>query len=552
MTEAAKAPAFDPVTLQILWSRLISIADEAAAALLRTSFSTIVRESNDFATVLMDAEGNSLAENSIGIPSFVGLLPKTLRHMLAEIPREELRPGDCLITNDPWMGTGHLLDITMAQPIFRGDTLVGFAGATSHMPDIGGTLWSADCTEVFEEGLRIPPAKFLIEGRENRELARIIRGNVRVPDQVMGDIQAQVTATSVCARRVLEFLDDTGLQDLRALSATLQARADAAMRKAIAALPDGTWHGTVFADGYEDQETRIQCALTIEGDQLSVDYAGTSPQIARGLNSVMNYTYAYTVYPLKCALDPLTPRNEGSYRAVEVTAPEGSILNPRWPAAVNARHLTGLFLSGALYQCLAQIVPGIVVADSASPAPRPVYTGRDNNGDRFSQVLFGSGGMGAAAHRDGLNTTAFPTNSGSGSVEAFEASAPILVWKKDLMPDSGGPGQFRGGLGQEIELEVMTQESVRLSLIADRMKHPAGGLDGGQAGAPALVHLQDGRKPHPKSRSTLQPGDRLLMHLGGGGGYGDPRARDPAAVRRDVEDGYVSPEGAQRDYGVTP
>ncbi|MGG5809096.1 hydantoinase B/oxoprolinase family protein [Falsiroseomonas sp. CW058] len=540
---------FDPVTLQILWSRLISIADEAAAALLRTSFSTIVRESNDYATVLMDANGDSLAENSTGIPSFVGLLPRTLRHMLAEVPVEDLRPGDVLITNDPWMGTGHLLDITMASPIFRGGRIVAFAGATSHMPDIGGTLWSADCTEMYEEGIRIHPTRFLVGGRENRDVANFIRGNVRVADQVMGDIQAQITAQAVCARRVMEFLDDTGLDDLTELSAELQDRADRAMRKAISALPDGTWRGVVHADGYEEQETRIECAVTVEGDRLTVDYAGTSPQIARGLNSVMNYTYAYTVYPLKCALDPLTPRNEGSYRAVTVTAPEGSILNPTPPAPVNARHLTGLFLSGAVYQCLAQVVPGKVVADSASPSPRPVYTGRAPGGDRFSQVLFGSGGMGASAHADGLNTTAFPTNSGSGSIEAFESSAPIVVWKKDLLPDSGGPGRFRGGLGQEVELEVMTEEPVRLSLISDRMKHPPLGLDGGGAGAPALVRLQDGRTPHPKSRSQLRPGDRLLMHYGGGGGYGDPRERDPAAIERDLEDGYVTPEGAIRDYG---
>lgn len=540
---------FDPVTLQILWSRLISIADEAAAALLRTSFSTIVRESNDFATVLMDAEGDSLAENSIGIPSFVGLLPRTLRHMLAEMPLETLRPGDCLITNDPWMATGHLLDITMASPIFHRGRIVGFAGATSHMPDIGGVLWSADCTEMYEEGLRIHPTKFLREGIENTEVARFIRGNVRVPDQVMGDIQAQITAQAVCARRLVEFLEDTGLHDLKALSADLQGRADRAMRKAIAALPDGTWRGSVTADGYEGQETHIECALTIAGDSLTVDYAGTSPQIARGLNSVMNYTYAYTVYPLKCALDPMTPRNEGSYRAIAVTAPEGSILNPTPPAPVNARHLTGLFLSGAIYQCLAQIAPDKVVADSASPSPRPVYTGRASGGERFSQVLFGSGGMGAGARSDGLNTTAFPTNSGSGSIEAFEAGGPIVVWKKDLLADSGGAGQFRGGLGQEVEIEVMTDQPVRLSLIADRMKNPPRGLEGGGDGAPAMVRLQDGRQPHPKSRTELRPGDRLLMHYGGGGGHGDPRARDPAAIDRDIADGYVTPEGARRDYG---
>ncbi|HEV7268969.1 MAG TPA: hydantoinase B/oxoprolinase family protein [Falsiroseomonas sp.] len=540
---------FDPVTLQILWSRLISIADEAAAALLRTSFSTIVRESNDYATVLMDAQGASLAENSTGIPSFVGLLPRTLKHMLAEIAVEELRPGDVLITNDPWMATGHLLDITTVSPVFRNGKLVAFAGATSHMPDIGGVLWSADCQEVYEEGIRILPTKLMSEGKENRELIRMIRANVRVADQVMGDVAAQVTAQTVCARRLLEFLDDTGLEDLTELSATLQARADRAMRKAISALPDGTWRHVIHADGYEDAETQIECAVTVAGDTLTVDYAGTSPQVARGLNSVMNYTYAYTVYPLKCALDPDTPRNEGSYRAINVTAPEGSILNPRYPAAVNARHLTGLFLSGAIYGALAQVVPGKVIADSASPSPRPVATGRDRRGDRFSQVLFGSGGMGAGEGRDGLNATAFPTNSGSGSIEAFEASCPVLIWRKDLLADSGGPGRWRGGLGQEVELEVMSDEPVRLSLIADRMKHPAAGLAGGGAGAPAVVAKQDGTRPHPKGRSMLQPGDRLLMHYGGGGGYGDPRDRDPEVVRRDVEDGYVTRNGARRDYG---
>lgn len=541
---------FDPVTLQILWSRLISVADEAAAALLRTSFSTIVRESNDFATVLMDANGDSLAENSIGIPSFVGLLPRTLRHMLEDIPVEELRPGDCLITNDPWMGTGHLLDITMAAPIFHRGRLVGFSGATSHMPDMGGAPWSADCQEIYEEGLRIHPTRFLIEGRENRDVVRFIRGNVRVPDLVMGDIHAQVNAQRVCAAQVRELLDDTGLSDLTGLSATLQDRADRAMRRAVAALPDGTWRSVTHADGWEDQPTRIECAVTVEGDRLTVDYAGTSAQIARGLNSPMNYTYAYSVYPLKCALDPLTPRNEGSYRAITVMAPEGSILNPLHPAPCNARHLTGLFLSGAIYGCLAPIVPGQVIADSASPCPRPVTTGRDRSGARFSQVLFGAGGMGAAAGRDGLNATAFPTNSGSGSIEAYEASAPIVVWKKDLLPDSGGPGRFRGGLGQEIELEVLTDETVRLSLLSDRMDNPAPGLDGAAPGAPALVRLQDGTRPHPKSRSLLRPGDRLTMHLGGGGGFGPPSDRDPDAVRLDVADGYVTPDGARRDYGV--
>ena len=548
---ASSRADFDPVTLEILWSRLISIADESAAALLRTSFSTIVRESNDFATVLMDAEGNSLAENSVGIPSFVGILPRTLRLLLKEIPKEEWRPGDCVITNDPWMATGHLNDITMAAPIFRNGRLVGFSGSIAHLPDIGGAMWSADCRELYEEGLRIPPVKFLLGGRENREVVTFIRGNVRVPDQVMGDIYANVAAQTVCARRLCEFLDDARLDDLTALSATLQDRAEQVMRRAIETLPDGTWRASVDADGYDEHETHIECAVTVGGSRLHIDYAGTSPQIDRGINSVMNYTYAYSVYPIKCALDPVTPRNEGSYRSISVEAPLGSILNPRYPAPCSARQLTGHLLTGAIYKCLAQAVPDKVLAECGSaPSPRSIYTGLDQQGNRFSQVLFGSAGMGASPTADGHNCTCFPTNAGSGSIEAFESIAPLIVWRKDLVPDSGGAGRYRGGLGQEIEVEVVSTEPLRLSLLSDRQKHPAQGLLGGGPGMPVEIRLQDGRRPHPKSRSTLQPGDRLTLRLGGGGGYGPPSARDPAALRHDIAEGYVTAEGAARDYGA--
>ena len=542
---------FDPISLEILWNRLISIADESAAALLRTSFSTIVRESNDFATVLMDANGDSLAENTVGIPSFVGMLPRTLRHMFKHIPKEEWRPGDCIITNDPWMATGHLLDITMAAPIFHKDRLVAFSGSTAHLPDIGGSLWAADCRELFEEGLRILPTRFLSQGVENREIANLIRANVRVPDQVLGDIYAQVAAQNACAKRLIEFLEDTGISDLTNLSAALQDRADQAMRHAIAAVPDGTYRASLDADGYDEDETHIECAVTINGTTLTVDYAGTSKQIGRGLNSVMNYTYAYSVYPLKCALDPITPRNEGSYRSISIVAPEGSILNPTFPAPCSARQLTGHLLTGVIYKCLAQIIPQNVVAESGTaPTLRSVYSGVNARGSRFSQVLFGSGGMGASSFADGHSCMAFPTNAGSGSIEAFESIAPLVVWKKEMVVDSGGPGKFRGGLGQEVEVEVRSTEPVRLSLLSDRQKYPPQGLLNAGNGLGVSISLADGGRPHPKSRSILQPRDRLLLRFGGGGGFGPVSQRDPAAIRKDVEDGYVSPEGALRDYGL--
>jgi N-methylhydantoinase B len=549
----ASGNRFDPVTLEILWSRLISIADESAAALLRTSFSTIVRESNDFATVLMDANADSLAENTGGIASFNGILPRTAKHFLARFPRETWRPGDCVITNDPWLATGHLPDITMVMPVFHDGRLVAFSGSIAHSPDIGGSLWSADCRELFEEGLRIAPVKYLREGEVNAELEEMILGNVRVPDQVLGDLNAQVTANRVCGRRLAEFLDDAGMVDLAALSATLLDRGDQAMRRAIAAVPDGIYRASTRADGFDQDETYIECAITVSGSEIRLDYAGTSRQIGRGLNCVMNYTHAYSAYPLKCALDPDTPRNEGSYRPITVVAPEGSILNPTFPAPCNARQLTGHLLAGVIYKALAQAVPDRVLAEcGGAPTMRAVFSGGDGRGRRFSQILFASGGMGASTHGDGLATTAFPTNAGAGSIEAFESIAPLLVWRKALRVDSGGAGRHRGGLGQECEIENRCPKTLQLSLLSDRWKYPAEGMLGGHPGACSRIVFDDGRTPHPKSRTLIEPGQRITLSYAGGGGVGDPRERARDAVREDLADGYISAETARDVYGLEP
>jgi len=550
MNNAEKAN-FDPITLEILWSRLISIADESAAALLRTSFSTIVRESNDFATVLMDSNGDSLAENTAGIPSFVGMLPDALKNFITRIPIENWNPGDCIITNDPWIGSGHLPDITMAAPIFHKGKLVGFSGSIAHLPDIGGAGWSSDGRELFEEGIRLMPMKFLKEGEPNQDVFDFITANVRVPSQVIGDIYAQVTAQQVCAGRLQEFLDDAQLNDLTGLSGALLERADIAMRKAIEEVPDGTYRAAVDADGYDEDETHIECAITVDGSALHIDYDGTSKQIDRGLNSVMKYTYAYSTYPVKCALDPDTPRNEGSYRSVTVAAPEGSILNPTFPAPVNARQLTGHLLAAAIYECLAQAVPDRVIAEcGGAPTMRSVYSGIDDGGIRFSQIFFASGGMGASPVADGHSCTAFPTNSGSGSIEAFESLAPLLVWKKEFRTDSGGAGEFMGGLGQEVEIEITAEDDVRLSMMSDRQKYAARGLLGGMEGAKVEIVKSDGTKPHPKARSVLAPRDKLTLRFGGGGGYGPPNARAPEAVQNDLRNGYITAEYAKRHYGI--
>ena len=542
---------FDPITLEISWSRLISIADEAATGLVRTAFSTIVRESNDYATVLMDRNGDSVSENTGGIASFSCILPRTTKTFLQRFPAETWQPGDCVITNDPWLATGHLPDFTAVSPIFYQDRLVGFAGSISHSPDVGGALWSADCRELFEEGIRIPPSRLFRAGERQEQLVEILTANVRIPGPVMGDLEAQVVANEVAVRRVQEFLDDTGLPDLQGLSEALQERADRALRRAISEVPDGTYTATLEADGFDEAITRIVCTITVDGDSMVIDYAGTSPQVDRGINCVLNYTDAYSVYPIKCALDPFTPRNEGSYRAIRVTAPEGSILNPRFPAPCSARQLTGHLLAGVIYEALAPVLPDKVIAEcGGAPTMRALFSGLNRDGDRFSQVLFASGGMGAAPHRDGLPTTAFPTNVGAGSIEAYESVAPLLVWHKQLRADSGGAGRFRGGLGQEAEIEVRTDAPVRLSLLSDRRDHPAKGLLGGLPGAPAVIEFDDGTRPHPKSRTGVKPGQRVKLLYPGGGGFGDPKARDRQAVLDDLADGYITAEAAARDYGV--
>jgi N-methylhydantoinase B len=551
MSDDRKPELFDPITVEVYWSRLISIADEAATGLLRTAFSTIVRESNDYGTVLMDRNGDSISENTGGIASFSCILPRTTKAFLAKFPIESWRPGDAVVTNDPWLATGHLPDFTVVTPIFHRGEVVGFAGCIAHSPDVGGALWSADCREVFEEGIRILPSRLIRAGEWNSDLVDLLSANVRVPRQVLGDLEAQVVSNHVSVRRVVEFLEDTGLSNLQELSANLQARTDRAMRRAIASVPDGTYKATIKADGFDERTTSIVCTVTVSGETMQIDYEGTSPQIDRGINCVMNYTHAYSVYPIKCILDPFTPRNEGSYRAITVSAPERSILNPVYPAPCSARQLTGHLLAGAIYLALEPVLHDKIIADcGGAPTMRALFSGVNRDEQRFSQVLFASGGMGAAPHKDGLPTTAFPTNVGAGSIEAYESVAPLLVWKKRLRSDSGGPGTFRGGLGQEVEIEVRAEQPVRLSLLSDRHQHPPYGLRGGMHGAPSVITLDDGIKPHPKSRTSVDPGRRVTLLYAGGGGYGDPKLRSREAVKSDLRNGYISPAAAKRDYGL--
>jgi N-methylhydantoinase B len=538
---------FDPITLEILWSRLVAVADEAATTLLRTAFSPIIRESNDFATCLMNADGETLAECSGGIPTFAGLLGRTARACLQKYPAESWREGDVVITNDPWIGTGHLPDVAMIVPIFHKGKLVAFSGSAAHTPDIGGNV-GPDNREIYGEGVFIPPLHFYRAGTRSEGMLELFLANVRYPDLLLGDLEAQATANEVCRRRTVDFLVDTGLDDLVALSREIQAMSERAMRAAIAEIPDGVYRSAIDLDGWEDHPTHIECAITVSGDSMAVDYTGSSLQNNRATNCTMNYTQAYSIYPLKCVLDPHTRRNEGSYRPITVTAPEGTVINAAFPAAVAARHLSGHVLSCAIYQALADVIPDRIMADSGgAPALRARLGGVADDGTRFGTILFASAGMGASAHGDGLSTTAFPTNSGAGSLEALEAVAPILFVRKEFRTDSGGVGKYRGGLGQTCEIRNLARRPMQFLALGDRERNPAQGIAGGGPGACASAAIGETRV-QLKSRAMLAPGESVTIEFAGGGGFGDPGEREPAAIARDVTLGYVSAQAAARDY----
>jgi N-methylhydantoinase B len=536
---------FDPISLEILWNRLVAITDEAAATLIRTSFSTIVRESLDFACVLLDAQGRSLAQCTVAPPSFIGTLPRTVKGLTAAMPPASLQEGDVLITNDPWIGTGHLPDLNMAKPIFYQGGLIAYAATVSHLPDIGGRIRSPDAREVYEEGLQIPPWKLLEAGQQDDKLIRLIRHNVRVPDRVMGDIWSQLAANQLMERRLLELLEEQRLSDLGALADAIITTSRQAMVQAIRAMPGGEYRYSLQIDGFDTPFT-LAATIRVLDDRLHVDYAGTSPQADRGLNVVPNYTFAFTTYALKCILAPTLLNNEGCFEPIEVTAPLGCLLNPMYPAAVGARAITGHFLPTVIFGALAQAYPGRLQAASAGCLWAMQYTGFDSRGERFSNLFFLNGGQGASSDRDGISCVSFPGNISNTPIEMIEET-PILVETKAIREDSGGAGRFRGGHGQVLAVRVLNPTPLTVSFLSDRTKIPAPGFAGGQDGALGSVTL-NGRPINPKQTIMVQPGDLLVLRTPGGAGYGDPRQRDPGRVQSDVTEGVVSLAKARTDY----
>ena len=536
----------DPVTLQVLWNRLVFIADQADRALGRTAFSPIVRENHDYVTVLMDAKGRALAQCTWAIPVFITSLPMAAQHyFLKAFPPETLRPGDVLATNDPLIGTGHLPDVVMITPIFRGERIVAYAGSIAHMPDIGGRPYSPDSTDIFEEGIRFPILKLHKEGVPNQDVLDVIAASVRLPSEVIGDINSMAAANAIMGRELLRFLDEYGLSDVEALAGAIHARSERRMRQAIAAWPNGSYEATVDLDGHQSP-IHLRASVVVRDESIHVDYAGSSAQVAHGINVRKHYRYAHTVYALKCLLDPATPNNEGSMLPITDEAPHGSILNPRDTAAGNARNLIGHVIPSLIMRAVASLAPEAIQGDSGGA---PIWAvncmGQDAQGIPYGAMQNLHGGQGGRCGADGCDTLSFPSNCRITPAEIFELAVPVLVERKELIPGSGGAGQFRGGLGQRVVLRNIAANEMNVYLASERVRNPCFGVLGGQDGRAGAV-LKNGRPVFPKGRIALDPGEVLTLELPGGGGWGRAEARDPALVQRDLALGLVSGPTATR------
>ena len=540
----------DEIGLSIAWTRLVSVVDEAATVLKRSSFSTVVRESNDFACALLSPSGDAIAENTIGVPSFSGIMGRVTKGLIEHVGDEPFRPGDLFLTNDPWLNTGHLPDTTVLMPLFRDGRHLGFAVNAAHKTDVGGAGYVATGRDVFEEGLRLPYVRLATAGVRNQDVRAIVEANTRLPQQVWGDIEAQIAACVRTGDGVNGLLSDLSLDSLDDIGRRIQARARERMTEALATIPEGvTARGEVSADGYGDEPVRIVATVERVGDRLRIDLSESSAQSPIGVNSTYGYCFAFACYAVKCAVDPDTPKNEGSYAPIEVVTKPGTIIDATFPAAVNARSMSGHLVAGAVMNALAGVVPDLVIAEAGScPGLRATLSGTNADGGPFVQMLFHNGGMGATAREDGLPTTGFPTNAGGTSTETIETAAPVLYHTRELLPDSGGPGKRRGGLGQQVDIEILAEQGLELRTQFDRVEHPARGLLGGAPGARSRLRLNETEPIPAKGRLALRKGDRVSLTFAGGAGFGDPGEREPARVARDVELGYVTPEAAERDY----
>ncbi|WP_299750722.1 hydantoinase B/oxoprolinase family protein [uncultured Tateyamaria sp.] len=540
------------IDFQIMWNRLIAVVEEQATTLIRTAFSTSVREAGDLSAGLFDRQGRMIAQAVTGTPGHVNAMAESVTHFVAEIGAQDMFEGDVLITNDPWLGTGHLHDITIVSPVFRKGTHIGCFACTAHVVDIGGRGFGPDGNEVYEEGLLIPIMKFAERGQVSKDLLRLIRANVRTPDQTVGDIYSLAACNEAGDRRLQAMLDEFDIDNIDGLSDFIIDTSRKATHEAITKVADGSFTHTMQVDGY-DAPVHMEVRLDIKDDTLLADFAGTSGMSKFGVNCPEVYTRAYACYGLKCAIAPQVPNNSGSLEPFQITAPEGCILAAKRPAPVSVRHVMGHLVPDVVLGALHKAMPNTVPAEGASALWNIQISARasdpSSNLPNREVLMFNSGGTGARPAHDGLSATAFPSGVSTMSVEATEHVGPITVWRKDLRAGSGGAGALRGGLGQTIEIEPRDGYDFYFNAMFDRVHNAARGRDGGNPGALGCVELSDGTALRSKGRQLIKNGQRLRLSLPGGGGYGAPSNRDKSQVAADIAAGLITPEQAKSDYG---
>lgn len=551
----------DPVTIQILWNRLITIVDEAATGLMRTAYTPSVKEYHDFCCALFDTNAQMLSHSTVTTAGFLGIVPEVMRNFLKKHPPETLQPGDAIITNDPWIASGHLIDISIASPIFHRDRIVGYTLCIVHHLDMGGRMSTLESKDMYEEGLKIPILKLYEAGKVNETVFEFMRANIRVPDKVLGDVRAQLVANNVCTRGLKALLDEYDLDGLEELGAEVIHRTESSLRRKIAALPDGAYRNDVVLPKIPgcDDKIEVKTLVTVDGDEVTIDYTGSSGEVGAAINCSYNMTRSYTAYPIKLALDPYVPNNDGGLRPIKVIAPEGTIVNSRPPAATWGRTMISHLFPEIVFAAMENIMPeNILASNGGSPANEVYLHGRQPDGRSFLAIAQHSGGFGASARFDGYSCLCFPNNTRNIPVEVTENEARMYYVRKELRTDSGGPGRNRGGLGQEVEFCILdggtelardVESSVRLSGRTEDGSFPVFGRRGGKNGRGSGMWANDQPVDHGIYR-RLAPGDRVQFVLSGGGGYGDPLEREPERVLADVEQGYVSIEQAEIDFGV--
>ncbi len=553
------ADALARIQRQIMWNRLIAVVEEQAQIMIRTAFSTTVREAGDLSAGVFDLHGRMMAQAVTGTPGHVNSMAESVGHFLRKFPTAAMRPGDHYITNDPWLGTGHLHDLTVVTPAFLHGRIVGLFANTAHVIDIGGLGMGPEGRSVFEEGLYIPILKCFDQGRPNETFFDFIRAGSRLPVELEGDVYSLCACNDAGARRLAEMMDEFAMDSLDALAGFIFDSSLAATLAEIGRLPQGTYAAEIYSDGYEEP-VRLAASMTILDDAIEVDYAGTSGLSNRGINVPPAYCRAYSCFGIKCVVAPEVPNNWASLTPFRMKIPDGCILNAPRPYAVSVRHVLGHLLPDLMMGCLHQAVPARVTAEGASALWNPPLRGGGSvsgqaRGNRpvvadFEIITFNSGGTGARPTADGLDATAFPSGVRTMPVEATENVAPVIFWRKELRPDSGGAGRTRGGVGQVMEIATKGELEFAVNAIFDRVGHPPKGREGGHEGAAGAVHLKSGATLRTKGFQIIPDGERLILQLPGGGGLGDPAAREPALVARDVRDGLVSAEAARERYRV--